>query len=73
MTERQFGRNAERTGFPNSKLKFYLSFENAFHCNDYIRQSSFNNNLALKIGLENYKKYDRIFFRLIGNAIKNNK
>jgi len=46
VTERQFGRNAERTGFPNSKLKFYLSFENAFHCNDYISEKFWRNALG---------------------------
>jgi len=47
-TQRRFGRDtltkrqkqqmtAPTSTFPMLKMKFYLSFENAFHCNDYIR------------------------------------
>ena len=31
--------------FPADKMKFYLSFENAFHCNDYISEKFWRNAL----------------------------
>ena len=32
--------------FPVEKMKFYLSFENAFHCNDYISEKFWQNALG---------------------------
>ena len=29
--------------FPINKLKFYLAFENAFHCNDYVSEKMWRN------------------------------
>jgi len=53
-TQRRFGRSVHGAGnltkkqrqqmtapvstFPVHKMKFYLAFENAYHCNDYIRK-----------------------------------
>ncbi|CAG5111975.1 Oidioi.mRNA.OKI2018_I69.chr2.g6240.t1.cds [Oikopleura dioica] len=48
-TPKAFGKGGSEL-FPLKKLKFYLAFENAFHCNDYISEkfwrNSFNNELV---------------------------
>jgi len=48
-TDKAFGKKGSAI-FPIRKLKFYLAFENAFHCNDYISEkfwrNSFNNELV---------------------------
>jgi len=36
VTERQFNQGGS-VEFPTGKVKFYLAFENAYHCDDYIR------------------------------------
>ena len=34
--------------YPTAKLKFYLSFENAYHCNDYISEKFWRNAIGQK-------------------------
>jgi hypothetical protein len=46
VTQRKFGRNDVRDGYPVNRLKFYLAFENAFHCNDYISEKFWRNALG---------------------------
>ena len=42
-TPKKFGLNYKGYKFPSDKLKFYLAFENAYHCKDYISEKFWRN------------------------------
>lgn len=42
-TTRNFGQSKRFDSFPTDTLKFYLAFENAYHCTDYISEKFWRN------------------------------
>ncbi len=44
VTERSFSKEKKKTKkFTLDNVKFYLAFENAYHCNDYISEKFWRN------------------------------
>ena len=49
-TKKNFNKRKNDTSqFPLQKLKFYLAFENGYHCNDYISEKFWRNSLAFEL------------------------
>jgi hypothetical protein len=46
ITPRFFGKTRKSTAYPISTLKFYLSFESVYHCNDIISEKFWRNAIA---------------------------
>ena len=50
VTTRNFGKSKKKSdltkAFDLSGVKFYLAFENAFHCDDYVSEKFWRNSFA---------------------------